>query len=97
MRMLGSTPFRQFFENSPLAMWIYDLADLKFLAVNKAACRQYGYQEQEFLALMVRGTILDGTEPPSRQPFVCLELERWARFRRSKPTENRLQSGEISL
>ena len=54
MRILGSSTFQQFFENSPQAMWIYDLADLRFLAVNKAACRQYGYSEDEFLELTLR-------------------------------------------
>ena len=42
--------FRQLFQAHPLAMWIYDLDSLAFLAVNTAAMDQYGYSEAEFLA-----------------------------------------------
>ena len=37
------------FEASPLPMWVYDSETLRFLAVNEAAVRHYGYTRQEFL------------------------------------------------
>jgi PAS domain S-box-containing protein len=42
------------FEANPLPMWIFDLETLRFLAVNEAAIRRYGYSRQEFLAMTVR-------------------------------------------
>jgi len=55
MALLSDSLFREFFLNSPQAMWIYDLDDLRFLAVNKAVCTRYGYTEDEFMGM----TLLD--------------------------------------
>lgn len=46
---------KSLFQNSPLPKWIYDLDTLKFLDVNDAAIRAYGYDRNEFLSM----TILD--------------------------------------
>jgi two-component system cell cycle sensor histidine kinase/response regulator CckA len=43
--------YRLLFEESPQPMWVYDLSTLRFLAVNDAACRHYGYSREEFLAM----------------------------------------------
>lgn len=42
--------FRQLFAESPLPMWVHDRTTLRFLAVNEAAVRHYGYSQQEFLS-----------------------------------------------
>src|SRR5437868_7147989 len=42
--------YRDLFESSPLPMWVYDTDTLRFLAVNHAALRRYGYTRDEFLA-----------------------------------------------
>ena len=42
--------YRDLFESSPLPMWVYDTDTLRFLAVNHAALRRYGYTREEFLA-----------------------------------------------
>jgi two-component system cell cycle sensor histidine kinase/response regulator CckA len=45
--------FRQYqalFEGNPFPMWIYDVDDLRFLAVNESACANYGYSQEEFLS-----------------------------------------------
>ena len=34
-------------------MWVYDAKTLRFLAVNEAAVRHYGYTRQEFLAMTI--------------------------------------------
>lgn len=39
-------------EESPVPMYIFDLNTLEFLEVNKAALVQYGYERDEFLALL---------------------------------------------
>jgi PAS domain S-box-containing protein len=46
--------YRLLFESSPLPMWIFDAATLRFLAVNEAAVRRYGYTREEFLARTIR-------------------------------------------
>ena len=45
--------YRQLFESNPQPMWVYDLATLRFLAVNDAAVAHYGYAREEFLAMCI--------------------------------------------
>ena len=45
--------YRLLFESNPQAMWVYDLATLRFLAVNDAAVRHYGYSRAEFLDMTI--------------------------------------------
>lgn len=42
--------YRLLFLSNPNPMWVFDLQTLRFLAVNEAARRHYGYSEEEFLA-----------------------------------------------
>ncbi len=45
--------YRRLFEDNPSPMWVFDAQSLRFLAVNAAAIRQYGYTAQEFLEMDV--------------------------------------------
>jgi PAS domain S-box-containing protein len=45
--------YRLLFESNPLAMWVYDLETLRFLAVNDAAVEQYGYSREQFLDMTI--------------------------------------------
>jgi PAS domain S-box-containing protein len=45
--------YRLLFVRNPQAMWVFDLETLRFLAVNAAALRDYGYSEEEFLGLTI--------------------------------------------
>ncbi|MDQ1519693.1 MAG: hypothetical protein QOI55_766, partial [Actinomycetota bacterium] len=45
--------FRKLFSDNPQPMWLYDTADLRFVEVNGAAIRHYGYTRDEFLAMSV--------------------------------------------
>jgi PAS domain S-box-containing protein len=47
--------FQSLFSGNPLPCWVYDAGSYRFLAVNEAAVRLYGYSQDEFLA----NTILD--------------------------------------
>lgn len=42
------------FKLSPLPMWIYELETLKFLDVNDAAVKHYGFSKTEFLERNLR-------------------------------------------
>jgi len=51
-RLLASeAKYRRLFEGNPEAMFVYDAASLRFLAVNEAAVRRYGYSREEFLGM----------------------------------------------
>lgn len=43
--------FKYLFQNNPHPMWVYDLETLRFLTVNEAAIKQYGYSPEEFLSM----------------------------------------------
>lgn len=43
--------FKRLFAENPNPMWIYDSKTLKFLLVNDAACKAYGYTREEFYNL----------------------------------------------
>ena len=43
--------YRELFDKNPEPMWVYDLDTLRFLAVNDAAVRHYGYSREEFLRM----------------------------------------------
>ena len=44
--------YRLLFHSNPNPMWVFDLESLKFLEVNEAAIRQYGYSREEFLGMI---------------------------------------------
>lgn len=52
--------YRLVFTENPQPMWIFDVRTSRFLAVNNAALRQYGFTREEFSALTVRD-LLPGT------------------------------------
>jgi len=41
------------FNKAPVPMWVYDIATMRYLAVNQAACQAYGYSETEFLSMSI--------------------------------------------
>jgi diguanylate cyclase (GGDEF)-like protein/PAS domain S-box-containing protein len=45
--------YRILFDSNPLAMWVLERKTLKFLAVNEAASRQYGFSSAEFLTMTI--------------------------------------------
>lgn len=45
--------YRLLFDTNPVPMWAFDRKTLRFLAINKAAVRQYGFSREEFLAMTI--------------------------------------------
>ena len=45
--------YEMLFVANPLPMWVFGIATGRFLAVNAQACKQYGYSEEEFLAMTI--------------------------------------------
>ena len=50
-RRQSAERYRLLFEASPMPMWVYDVETLRFLMVNEAAVRVYGWSRDEFLAM----------------------------------------------
>ena len=72
--------FRVFFQSIPLPLLVYDVATLRLVDVNPAACRQYGYTHEEFLSLAI-SDIWAITDPAQMEMI---------RQRISDPTQTRL-------
>ena len=51
----SANKYRLLFDLNPEPMWVYDTETLRFLAVNEAAIRHYGYTRDEFLAMTIKG------------------------------------------
>ncbi len=58
--------YRMLFESSPLPMWVLDDETLRFVAVNDAALRLYGYSREEFLGK----SAADLRRPDERRDFL---------------------------
>lgn len=46
--------YSDLFHLSPQPMWVYDVETLRFLDVNEAAVRHYGYSYEEFLSMTIK-------------------------------------------
>jgi len=46
--------YSDLFQLSPQPMWVYDVDSLRFLNVNNAAIKHYGYSYDEFLSMTIR-------------------------------------------
>jgi diguanylate cyclase (GGDEF)-like protein/PAS domain S-box-containing protein len=65
--------YQLLFDSNPVPMWVFDRKSLMFLAVNEAACRQYGFSNQEFLTITIADirpeedipALLEATAEPS--------------------------------
>jgi two-component system, cell cycle sensor histidine kinase and response regulator CckA len=61
--------YRLLFEYNPQPMWVYEIATLRFLAVNDAACRHYGYSREEFLGMTIKDI-----RPPEDVPALLKDV-----------------------
>jgi two-component system, cell cycle sensor histidine kinase and response regulator CckA len=62
--------YRALFDHSPLPKYLYDHETLRFVAVNAATIRGYGYSREEFLRMT-----LDDIRSPEDPPKVEVSLE----------------------
>jgi PAS domain S-box-containing protein len=63
---------RKLFENNPHPTWVFDRETLRFLAVNSAAVRNYGYSQPEFLARTIKDI-----RPEEDVPKVLQDVNRY--------------------
>jgi len=55
--------YRMLFELNPIPMWVFSRKTLRFLAVNEAALRQYGYSAAEFAGMTITEIRPEATVP----------------------------------
>jgi len=82
--------YRTLFEGNPLPMWVYDFETLRFIAVNEAAARHYGFSKDEFLQL----TIAD-IRPPEEIPKMMKTLATLHDRDRNRIFRHRKKDGSI--
>lgn len=82
--------YRQLFELNPQSLWVFDRKTLRFLAVNDAAIRTYGYSREEFLSM----TIMD-IRPPEEVPRLKEALERNSNRKSPGVWRHRKKDGSI--
>ncbi len=82
--------FRQLFEDNPQAMWAFDFETRRFLAVNDAAIRQYGYSREEFMELS-----MDELRPPEDVAMFHAHMGRRIEAPVRRTWRHRKRSGEI--
>ncbi len=54
VRRVSENLYRLLFDANPEPMWVFDSETLRFLTVNNAAVRNYGYSQTEFLSMSLR-------------------------------------------
>ncbi|MDB4889805.1 MAG: domain S-box [Gemmatimonadetes bacterium] len=83
--------YRPLFALSPQPAWVYDLGSLRFLEVNEAAVRSYGWSRDEFLSMTVRDI-----RPPSALPELeSMLVDVAARQRHNAHSVHRTKAGRI--
>jgi PAS domain S-box-containing protein len=85
--------YSDLFHLSPQPMWVYDIGTLRFLDVNLAAEKHYGYSLQEFLGMTIKDI-----RPTEDIPILIKDLEsihKKAGTRSSGPFRHQKKNGEI--
>jgi len=82
--------FRLLFAANPHPMWVVDLDTLRFLEVNDAAVRRYGYSREEFLAMR-----LTQIRPPDEVPKLLDALADETGIREFGIWKHRAKNGEL--
>ncbi len=51
--LLSEEQYRNLFEHNPIPLWIFRSDNFRFVKVNRAAVKMYGYSESELLSMLV--------------------------------------------
>jgi two-component system cell cycle sensor histidine kinase/response regulator CckA len=83
--------YRALFDVHPNPVWVYDLETLRFLAVNEATVRQYGWSRQELASM----TIADIRPPDDVARLMAAVRNVSAGFTRSGPWHHQKRDGTV--
>jgi PAS domain S-box-containing protein len=86
--------YRNLFEVNPHPLWVYDLENLSFLAVNEVAIKKYGYSQKEFLSMTIKDI-----RPPEEVPALLDRIPglRWADKRFATRRHKKRDGTEIDV
>ncbi len=87
----STTGYRELFELHPLPMWVVDETTLRFLEVNAAALRKYGWRRDHFLSM----TVLDIHPPDSRPALAAAYADTRDQEHHSAVWQHQLRSGAL--
>jgi PAS domain S-box-containing protein len=82
--------YKLLFDNHPEPLWVYEINSLRFLEVNEAATRKYGYSRDEFLQMTV-----ESIRPASELPAFRERLASLEPANRSGPWVHRTKDGAL--
>ncbi len=60
---VSDAQYQILFDSNPQPMWVYEIKTLRFLAVNEAAIRHYGYSRSEFMSMTIKAIRTQDTVP----------------------------------
>lgn len=84
--------YRMLFDLNPLPAWVFDRENKRFLAVNKAAQRHYGWTEEEFLRhITLRDIEGRGAGDPDRGSGPIRHFTKDGRIRKAEVTTDNLE------
>jgi two-component system, cell cycle sensor histidine kinase and response regulator CckA len=83
--------YRSLFDVHPNPVWVYDLETLRFLAVNEATVRQYGWSRQELASM----TIADIRPPEDVATMIAAVSNVSDGFTRSGPWHHQKRDGTV--
>src|SRR3982074_653424 len=89
LRQSEST-FRLLFSHNPLPTWVFDPETLKFIQVNDAAVRQYGYSATEFERMMLSDIL-----PAEERAVLAQQIAEWKLERCQGVCKHRKKDGKI--
>lgn len=89
-RPAAMNPFDALFDSQAQPMWVVDAETLRFLAVNEAALRLYGYTRAEFLALSA-----DQIRPEEDADDLRRAFADWSNNVSQRVWRHRKKSGEV--
>ena len=82
--------YRTLFEGNPIPMWVYDFETLRFIAVNEAAVKHYGFTKDEFLKMSIADI-----RPPEELPAMMATLAKLHDKDRSRIFRHRKKDGSV--
>jgi len=85
-----ATKYQLLFKSHPEPMWVFDIDTLRFLEVNEAAIRRYGWSREEFLAMSVKDI-----RPPEELPAFLASLRTAKDLWQSGPWLHRTKDGSV--
>lgn len=87
----SESTFRLLFDHNPLPTWVYEKETLRFIEVNEAAIRLYGYTREEFL----RMTMLDIRPEAERERAKQIIQQIWAENRHTGQWKHQKKGGQV--